>query len=79
MVRLQNSAGSFSTRTSKPSVRNASVITCVSSLQSAPVKRHFAIRQRREDECAVRDALRARHGDLRAHGLRERDDFDEIG
>ena len=39
----------------------------------------FTARERGEHECAVRDALGAGHGDGRADGLRERDDFDEVG
>ena len=44
-----------------------------------PGERDLAIRQRREDEGAVRDALRAGHGDFGAHRFGERDDFNEIG
>ena len=42
-------------------------------------ERDFAVRQRRENQRAVRDALRAGHGDFHAHGFVERNDFDEFG
>ena len=42
-------------------------------------ERDFAVRQRGENQRAVRDALGAGHGDFRAHRFVERDDFDEIG
>ena len=42
-------------------------------------ERDLAVRQRREDQRAVGDALRAGHGDFRAHRVVERDNFDEVG
>ena len=43
------------------------------------IERDFAVGQRRQNQRAIRDALRAGHGDFRAHGFVERDDFDEVG
>ncbi len=42
------------------------------------LERDFAVGQRGQDECAVRNALRARHRDLGVDGFRERDDLDQI-
>ena len=42
------------------------------------LKVDLTVRQRRENERAVRDALRAGHGDFRAHRFVERHNFDEF-
>ena len=39
----------------------------------------FTISQRSQDQGAVRNALGTWHNDFRAHGLVERDYFNEIG